>query len=218
MGNDVDADVALVPHHRVVVAWTGCLRPVWQAEGDLTADELELLLIAWGRAYGETRGAEWDEDRSPTGDSPTARGLDFAPGSREVAARRLSSMDRGGFDRRALMHAFMAAGADGVMPVAPAWACDPVRFRETRQFHSAAPRYTPVFTAELERVQSAWLALRRFDALQAACLRIQYQVRGMTQPEKAAAVSEQLTVRVLPKRYKDELRMARQWMHARLAP
>lgn len=182
----------------------------------MTADELELLLIAWGRAYGERRGAEWDEDRSPTGDSPTARGLDFAPGTRAAAARRLVSESRAGFGRRALMHAF-AATADNAAPLAPAWACDPVRFAETRNYRSAEPRYTPVFTSELERVQTAWLSLRRFDELQAECLRIQYQVRGLTQPEKAAAVGNRLNVQVKPKRFKDELRLARQWMHARLS-
>ena len=183
----------------------------------MTQDELDVLLSAWGRAYGERRGAEWDEDRSPTGDSPTARGLQFAPGTRDAAARRLASFDRAGFDRRALMHAFAAAAAEGQAVLAPAWAVDPVPARETRTRQSEAPRYTPMFTAELERVQSAWLALRRFDLLQAECLRMQYQVRGLTQLEKAEAVTSQLRVPVRLKRFKDELRMARQWMHARLS-
>ncbi|SDW94342.1 hypothetical protein [Lysobacter enzymogenes] len=184
----------------------------------MTSDELELQLLAWGRAYGERRGAEWDEDRSPTGDSPSARGLQFAPGTRENATRRLSSMSRGGFDRRALMHAFAAAGADGIAPLAPTWACDPVHFTETRQYHSAPPRYTPTFTAELEHVQSAWLALRRHDALPAECLRVQYQVRNLTRPEKAELVAETLSSSVGVKRFKDELSRARLWMLARLAP
>jgi len=184
----------------------------------LTADDLELLLIAWGRAYGETRGAEWDEDRSPTGDSPTARGMQFAPGTREAATRRLSTLDRAGYDRRALMHAFAAAGADGALALTPAWACDPVPARETRQRYSEAPRYSPLFTAELERVQGAWLALRRFDQLPAECLRVQYQVRGMTQLEKIDVVTANVDIAVGLKRYRDELRTARTWMLARLAP
>lgn len=182
----------------------------------MTADDLELLLIAWGRAYGETRGAEWDEDRSPTGDSPTARGLVFAPGTREVAAKRLSSYSRGGFDRRALMHAYERAAADGALALTPAWACDPVPARETRQRYSEAPRYSPLFTAELERVQGAWLALLRFDQLPAECLRVQYQVRGLTRPEKADLVTGNLRLAVSAKRFKDELSRARLWMLARL--
>ncbi|QWF19286.1 hypothetical protein [Lysobacter capsici] len=184
----------------------------------MTPEDLDELLHAWGRAYGERRGAEWDEDRSPTGDSPTARGMQFAPGTREVATRRLSSLDRAGFDRRALMHAFAAAGADGAISLTPSWACDPVPARETRHRHTEAPRYSPLFTAELERVQDAWLALRRHDPLPAECLRVQYQVRGLTQLEKTDVVTANVNIATGLKRYRDELRTARTWMLARLAP
>lgn len=184
----------------------------------MTPEVLDELLHAWGRAYGERRGAEWDEERSPTGDSPTARGLPFAPGTRDAATKRLTSMTRGGFDRRALMHAFAAAGADGAVALAPTWACDPVRFRETRQYQSAEPRYSPIFTSELERVQDAWLALRRHNLLTAECLRVQFQVRGLTQVEKSELVTANIRIAVGLKRYRDEIRTAKTWMHARLAP
>lgn len=184
----------------------------------MSPEELELQLLRWGRAYGEERPDEWEEAESLTGDSPTARGLDFAPGSREVAVRRLASFDRGGTGRRALMASgVLAASVDNPRPVLPAWACDPVPARETRNRYAAAPRYDSTFTAETETVQTAWLALRGFNRLQAECLRVQYQIRAMTQREKAELVSHVVVDAVSLKRFKDELRLARTWMHARLS-
>lgn len=183
----------------------------------MTLTELDELLRAWGRAYGETRGAEWDEERSPTGDSPTARGLAFAPGTKDAATRRLTSYQRAGYGRRLAMAGGLAVTQEDDGPQAvPAWACDPVPTRETRASYSAPPRYDRRFTAELERVQTAWLALRGFNLLEAECLRVQYQIRGLTRPEKAELVGRNVRDAIGPKRFKDELRLARTWMHARL--
>jgi hypothetical protein len=177
----------------------------------MTQDELERRLIAWGRAYGEERMREWDEDASPTGCSPTAKGLAFAPGTAEVAARRLSSMARAGRGRRRLMAA--GAGVEA-MRVTPSWACDPVPVPATEVRGGGGTRCW--FTPDVEEVQTAWLTLRRFNPLQAECLRFQYQVRGLKQVERAERVGAQLKYPIGVKRFKDELRLARVWMHARL--
>jgi len=180
----------------------------------MTPNELELRLIRWGRAYGEARGDEWDEDASATGDSPLAHGLAYAPGSREVAVRRLASYDRAGLGRRLAMGAAagMVTVERGVRPV-PAWACDPIRAPRVRGGGGSGGSWDEGFTPDVERVQTAWLALRGFNLLQGECLRVQYQIRAMTQREKAELVGDDIS----PKRYKDELRMARVWMHARLS-
>lgn len=184
----------------------------------MTPEELELQLLRWGRAYGEERPDEWEEGASLTGDSPTARGLEFAPGTRDAAVRRLVSFDRGGTGRRALMAAGVLAATDeNPRPVLPSWACDPVPARETRHY-TVAPRYDSTFTAEAERVQTAWLALCRFHALRAECIRVQYQVRGLTQSEKAELVTLNLREAVKLNRYRDELAAARVWIHAKLTP
>lgn len=175
-------------------------------------DELELWLIMWGRAYGEPRPAEWDEIESPTGDSPTARGIEFAPKTRAEVLRRSTTAVRAGQGRRTLMAA--NAGVES-MHMAPAWACEPVRVRETRQGSGVAPRH--VFTPMVERVQTAWLALHGFQRLQAECLRVQYQVRAMSQREKAELVGTNVGDAIGLKRFKDELRLARTWMHARIS-
>jgi hypothetical protein len=182
----------------------------------MTQDELERRLLAWGRAYGEERAHEWDEDASPTGCSPTARGLSFAPGTATVAARRLSSLSRAGRGRRALMAA--GAGVEA-MRVTPSWACDPVPVPASAVRGGGGTRCR--FTPDVEQVESAWLALRRFNPLQAECLRLQYQVRGttvaVTQREKANMASRNLSDGISLKRYRDELRYAKTWMHARLS-
>jgi hypothetical protein len=187
----------------------------------MTQDELERRLLAWGRAYGEERAHEWDEDASPTGFSPLARGLTYAPGTREAAAIRLASFDRAGRARRLAMGA--AAGLVDVTGesarAVPSWACDPIRARQTSHRPTEA-HYDARFTKQAEEVQTAWLALRRFNPLQAECLRLQYQVRGtttaITQREKAEMASRNLRDGVSLKRYRDELRYAKTWMHARL--
>ena len=61
-----------------------------------------------------------------------------------------------------------------------------------------------------ERVQSAWLSLRRVEELRATVVQQEYQRRGMTQREKAAAMSIKLN------RYRDELGAGKIWLHGRL--
>lgn len=181
----------------------------------MTPDELETLLRAWGRAYGESRPDEWAEDESPTGDSPTARGLAFAPGSRTEAVRQLASQKRAGYGRLALMAA--SSGVQG-MAMVPTWACEPVRARGlVRTTGGVGPSSDAWFTPEVERVQSAWIAMHRYDRLRAICLQVEYQVRGIRQRDKAAMVAGRTLQQVGLKRYRDELRAARVWIHARLA-
>lgn len=181
----------------------------------MTPDELETLLRAWGRAYGESRPDEWAEDESPTGDSPTARGLAFAPGSRTEAVRQLASQKRAGYGRLALMAA--SSGVQG-MAMVPTWACEPVRARGlVRTSGGVGPSSDAWFTPQVEAVQTAWLVLHRFDRLRAVCLQVEYQLRGMRHSDKAELVAKRTVQRVGVKRYRDELRAARVWMHGRLA-
>lgn len=176
----------------------------------MTPAELELHLIQWGRAYGEEASDEWGEEEMPLGygTNSLARGMAFAPGSTRAAAMQ---HHRAGQSRRKLMGA--AAGLTGA---APSWSSDPVRSKETR---SAAPREDARFTGAAERVQTAWLALERFDRIRAVCLQVEYQVRAQQSgPGGKAEIAGKRLARPLGlKRYRDEVRAAKVWMHGRLS-
>lgn len=174
----------------------------------MTSDELETLLLAWGRAYGEKPPSEWDEDASPTGNSPLLRGMAFAPGNRARAALR-EVVRRSGFDRRLLM--------GGGEQLVPAYACDPVPARETRVMFGRELASDPRFSPEVERVQTAALALHRFDTERGVCLRVHYCTRG-ARDDKVATASRLLDTRMTLPMYRNAVAFAKVWMHGRLAP
>src|SRR5690606_38166403 len=62
--------------------------------GNVTQDEFENLLRAWGYAFGPRSAELRQEERSPTGDSPLAR----IGQTRTI--RQVTTMDRGGHARR----------------------------------------------------------------------------------------------------------------------
>jgi hypothetical protein len=182
----------------------------------VTQDQFEAMLRAWGSYYGENRGPEWDEadgcNAAPVGGSPhpLERARAFAPGTRRAALEAMH-LRRAGRERRAMMGA--AAGLAGPLP---AEFVDPIPCVETRPV-AGTPRPDPRYTDAVRAVQEAWLVLREWWPLQAEIVRLHYQVRGFTQAEKAELVSASFGDAVGLKRFKDELRLARVWLHARLA-
>lgn len=149
----------------------------------MTPEALDDLLRLWGRIYGEPKPAEWDEQDigSTHVTNPIQRGMEFAPGSRVEFVRQRTSMDRGGQSRRRMMA--QAAGVERLRMV-PASLVDPVRCVATPSGSASAWREIP----EVEAVQAAWKALWKADELQANVVRVEYQVRAMTQREKAVEV------------------------------
>src|SRR5688572_11347342 len=88
-------------------------------------DDLEDLLIAWGRIYG--KGREYLEERSPTGNSNLARIIG--------KPKKESTVGRNGISRRLMMGAAAGkfTGKLGNIPLpVHVWACDPVRGKQTR--------------------------------------------------------------------------------------
>lgn len=176
----------------------------------MTPETMESMLRAWGRAYGEAKPQEWDEGEGSAADvHPIARAIQFAPGRRAEVIRRKTTMNRGGQTRRSLMA--QATGIKG-MRLVPAYVVDPVPCVETRSGASGEdPRITPLVIS----VQRAWLALFKVHELQAEVLRLEYQVRGMTQSTKAAQIRfhvEGKNVRVSVKRYRDELKSGKSFL------
>lgn len=174
----------------------------------MTTEELENLLRLWGRIYGDSLSdvAELPEHVNAPDFHPLARGMRFAPGKRAVLIRRLTTMDRAGQARRRLMARDL--GACGIT-IVPAAYVDPVPGSRSSRGGSAPPAQRPGQDVA-ERVQSAWLSLRRVEELRATVVQQEYQRRGMTQREKAAAMSIKLN------RYRDELGAGKIWLHGRL--
>lgn len=149
----------------------------------MTEEELEDMLRAWGRCYGEGSGSEWQEDRSLTGNSP----ISYFAGKKPSDPKH---------DRRS------GEGLRALTDI-PAWASDPTPARETR---TPRPDFDRAETPAVIRVQSAWLALSRVDPVAANVVRLHYQRRGITRKERAEEAG-------LPvETYKSNLRIGKAWL------
>lgn len=172
----------------------------------MTQEELEALLRTWGRALGESAGGEIPEDAHAPDVHPLARAARYAPGRRDEVLRQRTAYHRAGMARRALMARDLAECGVRIVPAAYV---DPVPGSRS-SVGGAKPPWQSVRQAEVDRVQSAWVVLHRLEPLRATVLMHEYQVRGMTQRDKAA----RLAVKV--RRYRDELQAGKIWMHGRL--
>ena len=125
----------------------------------MTGDELETLLRAWGKAYGERPPVDEYNDRRPTpAVHPLARGMVFAPGKKvrhlDLAYRRM------------------------IRKGERSWSRDPIVCSETRPSGGGGSCSAVTFTPAVERVQSAVTALDGSNAATAMVLRAQYCKRG----------------------------------------
>ena len=159
----------------------------------MTLEQFEALLTLWGRIYGESRPPEWDE---PSGSSPIAR-LQKPPKD----ARHVPEAWRKGTARQRMM-----SKAAGVR--VPAWAVEHVTGTNSRG--GGAPEHDLRETPEVRLTQAAWLALRRFHAKHAEVVRVQYQVRGLRQAEKAAGLNMSRAA------FQTALESGRLWIHGHL--
>lgn len=180
----------------------------------MTMDELETLLRAWGRVFGERPPVdEEDDSRRAPAVHALARGMEMAPGRRHAVIRQRTTLHRGGIARRTLMA--QAAGAETVgIRIVPASYVDPVPCKETRSYRSES-RDWPV-PPELARVERAALDLMAFDDFRGRCLRVNYCTRG-SHEDKVLRLGVSLGRDVKLKSYRDAIAAARIWMHARLA-
>lgn len=179
----------------------------------MTNDDLETLLRAWGRVFGERPPADDHDDRPARAVNPIARGMEFAPGKRQVVLRQRTTMHRGGQDRRMAMAVAAGGAAAGVRIVSAAFV-DPVPCTETRSHRSEA-RDWPV-PPQIARVERAALDLQSANDFRGRCLRVNYCTRG-SHEDKVLRLSNDLGAYVKLKRFRDEVAYARVWMHARLA-
>lgn len=183
-------------------------------------EQLETLLRAWGRAMGE-QPAVSEEDRPARAVHALARGMEMAPGKRQVVIRERTSMHRAGQGRRTLM-AVAAGGATVGLRIVPAHFVDPVTATETRSYRNEA-RDWPV-PPEVLRVERAALDLAAVNDFRARCLRAFYCVKGSHEERLMRMMARMTSEELAPyggciklKRFRDEVSYARVWMHGRLA-
>lgn len=175
-------------------------------------DDLDHLLRAWGAAQNGRITYTANDDRDAPDVHPIARAIPFAPKTRQRAALKL--MGRDGGDRRKLM-AIRAGGTKVGLRQLPTWAADPIRCKESRLSGPVAAIDAGI-PQNLQRVHIAAMELYRTNQRRGLCLRLEYTRAGV-QSERADAVAEATGEPLTLRTYRDELRLAREWMRARLA-
>lgn len=167
----------------------------------MTVDELEALLRAWGRAYGERAQDDTPEDCSGMAPHPLEIARQFAIGKREKVCR----------DAWTPTHSAMLTkwAANGFRGRPPGWASEPVGGTPTRS-RRVAPKYDKKFTPQLAAVEDAVMALHRHDDLKARVVRYRYCTAA---DDKNCADILKIPV----KQFRDKRREAVIWLHGRLA-
>lgn len=163
-----------------------------RGEGGMGGDELEAMLRAWGREYGEHSCVEIDERRRAPAVHPIAVAMEFAPGKRvrrlDVALRRM------------------------IRKGERSWSRDPIVCNETRANSGIGSSVRMASGAD--RVQALVLQLGRTDKARALVLTAQYCRHG-AQHEKAEWVSAQ-GHRMSVRTYRERLASARGWIEAKI--
>lgn len=173
----------------------------------MNLDYLELLLRAWGRAYGDMRGVVIEEERDAPDTHPLARAAAAAPGERVSIIRQRTTMDRGGQDRRRHM-ATNAGGVEAVgLRLVPAGFVDCIPCPESRAGGRSVAADWPV-PPEVQRVHVAAEAVRKADPVRGACLRAHYWTRG-TLEERAEHAAKLAAQAIKVRLYRDAVREAR---------
>jgi hypothetical protein len=153
------------------------------------------------------RASNDDAEDSGPGDHPLSRARQFAPGTRENAAKLLRGRD--GTSRRQAMAA--VAGVQGMNAV-PVWACDPVPCKESR---IAGP--LPMATidhgipAEVAWVERGLQSLRRRSPIEAIVLEVEVTVNA-SQLVKARIAAEKYGGHLSKWQYRRVLALALSFM------
>lgn len=173
----------------------------------MNRNQVELELQRWG-AFQSQR---YQRDKTPDdalGSHPLSRAREFAPGTRERAAKLLASRD--GRSRR-LIHGH-AAG----IGMAPAWSTDPIPCNETRTPGPPLAQFDRGLPAESQWVERALIALGRTHPVRATVVRKEFLVSA-SQAVKARMVSEETGVGVSRWQYRRELALGLAFMEGQRA-
>lgn len=177
----------------------------------MTPTELETRLHEWGLAMYVGSSGDLSGARG-YGSNPIAASMQYAPRTRSAYLDGLATTARSGTTRRRLMGA--NSDPDGESITVPAWACEPVRGKDTRH---AARTSEPWFKPEIERVHKAIMDLYRVDTLRGICICCEYQLRWLTKAEKAVEIGKRTKTRIGVRKVAEELKVAKFGLLMRLA-
>lgn len=182
-------------------------------------DALDEKLRAWGTAQAG-RYVHHDKHDGP-GSHPISRAREFAPMSRQKFMKKV--LGRDGTSRRRLMadrynDMTPADQVRGVrrLRLVPAHVVDPVPCKESRHMGSGQSAIDAGIPPDLRLVDRAAMELYRSNTLRGLCLRMEYCGQG-PQAQKAEQVARALGQPVGLRTYRDELRLAREWLRGRIA-
>lgn len=163
---------------------------------------LRLELQRWGEHQSQ-RYARTGRAEDAPGSHPLARAREFAPETRERAAKLLAGRD--GRSRRLVMGRATGTG------ISPAWASDPIPCTETRTPGPTAASFDRGMPPEYRWVEQAIVRLARTCPVQAAVLRVEFTVAG-SQGVKARAVAAETGAGVSRWQYRRHLALALAFM------
>ena len=166
--------------------------------------DLTTELRRWGE-HAAVRYQRDAPDESAPGAHPLDRARDFAPGTRERAAKLLAGRD--GRSRRVIQG--RAAG----LVVSPVWATDPIPCTETRTPGPPMAQFDRGVPPEYRWVDRAIAAISRTNPVRAAVLRYEFQVQ-VSQGVKARMVSEETGVGLSRWQYRRELALGLAYLDA----
>lgn len=172
--------------------------------------ELIRQLRAWG--FHMSGGRVEGEQRPSAADHPIERAREFAPMTRQRAARLLAGRDGSG--RRKIMAQAINAtsGYPGlkIVRVAPVWSCDPVRCKQTGG-NGGGGYVQPEVPDDLKWIDRALAQIGRDAPVRAMVLRTEL-IEGGSHRRKAGVVAEAYGGNFTVRQYRYELQRAMDFM------
>ena len=153
---------------------------------------VKLELQRWGEFQADRYHRPKPSEDGP-GAHPLARAREFAPGTRERAAKLLAGRD--GRSRRAIMGAAAGTG------ISPQWASDPIPCTETRTPGPPMASFDKGVPADYAWVEPMLGRLARTCPVQAAVVRAEFTMQA-SQRAKAQHVSREAGITVSKWQYR----------------
>ena len=155
-------------------------------------NDIKLELQRWGE-FQAMRYVRPKASEDGPGTHPLSRAREFAPETRERAARLLAGRD--GRSRRQIM------GANAGTGISPQWASDPITCTETRSPGAPVASFDRGLPPEYRWVEAGLVRLQRTCPVQAAAVRTEFTVQA-GQRAKAQIVTRETGVGVSKWQYR----------------
>lgn len=169
--------------------------------------DVKLEMQRWGE-FQSQRYTRQEVSEDAPGSHPLARAREFAPETRERAAKLLAGRD--GRSRRTIMGAAAGTG------ISPQWASDPIPCTETRTPGPPLAQFDRGIPSDYRWIEKAITSLSRTHPVRAAVLRHEFLVKA-SQGVRARMVSEETGVGVSKWQYRRELALGMAYLEGQRA-